>query len=131
MTPVKLGHRTRNRQHWSVVRTRGTSTGDPCSCRYTNGLLVEFKVQTLYGHNTRRRTIKVWRGSLRSYLRASRARKQKKQKSTTGTSGIKQAALHASGARCATAPISVGRIRSLNNKAVKGKTTYSWCFGIN
>ena len=62
MTTVKLGHRTHNRQHWSEVRTRGTSTDNPCSCRYTNWLLVELEIQTLYARNTRRRTIKVYAG---------------------------------------------------------------------
>ena len=62
MTTAKLGHRTNDRRHCSEVRTRGTSTGNPCSCRYTNGLLEELTVQTLYERNTIRRTIKVYAG---------------------------------------------------------------------
>ena len=62
MTTVKLGHRTHNRQHWSEVRTQGTSTGNPCSYHYTNGLLAELEIQTLYERNTRRHTIKVYAG---------------------------------------------------------------------
>ena len=62
MTTAKVRHRTHNRQHWSEVRTRGTSTGDPCPHHYTNGLLVESKIQMVYNRNTRRLTIKIYAG---------------------------------------------------------------------
>ena len=62
MTTAKLGHRTRNRQHWKEVPARGTSTSDPWPFRYTNELLAELKIQTVYDRNTRRRTIKLYAG---------------------------------------------------------------------
>ena len=100
MTTVKSRHRTRNRRHWSKVRTRGTSTGDPCSFRHTNGLLVELKVQTLYDRNTRRRTIKVYAGITkyaRICARAERKSKKKCKNDVTDTPGIEHAT---SRARC-------------------------------
>ena len=60
MTTAKLGHRTHNRQHWSEVRTRGTNTGDPYPYHYTNGLLAESKIQTVYNHNMRMLIIKIY-----------------------------------------------------------------------
>ena len=106
MTTAKLGHRTNNRRHWSEVQTRGTSTGNPYSCHYTNGLLGELKIQTLYERNTRRRTIKSTRVSIRSHLRASQARKQKKCKNdVTDTSGIEHASPQVHGVRVSAVPL--------------------------
>ena len=102
VTTDKLGHRTHNHQHWNDVRTRGTNTGDPCLYRYTNQLLVELKIQTLYERNTRRCTIKSTRGLIRSHLRASQARKQK---SATDTSGIEHTLSHARDVRVSAVPI--------------------------
>ena len=59
---AKLGHWTHNRQHWSEARTRGTSTGDPYPYHYTNVLLAESTIQTVYNRNTRRLTIKIYAG---------------------------------------------------------------------
>ena len=100
MTTVKLGHRTHNRQHWSEVRTRGTSTGNPCSCRYTNGLLAESKIQTVYNRNTRRRNIKVYAGIATLALAHRPSAKAKEcKKSATVTTGIEHAPSHARGVR--------------------------------
>ena len=83
---AKSGHRTHNRQHWGEVRTRGTSTSDPCSFRYTNGLLAEFKIQTVYNRNTRRRTIKVYAGiATLAFAREPSAKAKKVQRSRQGS----------------------------------------------
>ena len=82
MTTAKLELRTYNRRHWSEVRTRGTSTGNPCSYRYTNGLLEELKIQTLYERSTRRRTIEVYAGiDTLAFAREPSAKAKKMQKS--------------------------------------------------
>jgi len=86
MTTAKLGHRTHNRQHWSEVRTQGTSTDDPCSYRYTNGILTESKIQTVYERNTRRRTIKVYVGiATLAVAREPSAKARKSAKTTQRT----------------------------------------------
>ena len=85
MTTDKLGHRTHNHQHWNEVQTRGTNTGDPCSYRYTNGLLAESKIQTVYNRNTRRRNIKVYAGiATLTFVRETSAEAKKAQKQCNG-----------------------------------------------
>ena len=100
---AKSGHRTHHRQHWTKVQNRGTSTGDPCSYRYTNTLLTESTIQTVYKRNTRRCTIKIYAGTT---TRASLARKQEKCKNNiTDTPGIKHAPSHACGVRVSAVPV--------------------------
>ena len=106
MTTAKPGHRTHNRQHWSEVRTRGTSTGDPCSYRYTNGLLAELKIQTVYDRNTRRRTIKVYAGiATLAFAREPSAKAKKCKNDVTDTPGIEHAPSHGRGVRVSVVPI--------------------------
>ena len=96
MTTVKLGYRTHNRQHWSEVRTRGTSTGDPCLFRYTNGLLAELKIQTVYDRNTRRRIIKVYAGiATLDFARNPSAKAKKCKNDVADTLGFEPATLGA------------------------------------
>ena len=45
-----------------VASNSGPSTGDPCPYHYTNELLAESKIQTVYNRNTRKRNIKVYAG---------------------------------------------------------------------
>ena len=78
MTTAKLGYRTHHRQHWSEVWTRGTSTVDPCSYRYANRLLAESRFKQFTNVIQEGVLQKSTRGSLRSHLRASLARKKEK-----------------------------------------------------
>ena len=115
MTTVKPGHRTHNRRHWSEVRTRGTSTCNPCSCRYTNGLLAELKIWTLYEPNTRRRKYyKSLHGDryARICARAERESKNKRKNNVTDTPRIEPTTSRARGVRVVSAvPIVLWIIR--------------------
>ena len=121
MTTAKLGHRTHNRQHWSEVRTRGTSTGDPCSFRYTNGLLAELKIQTVYHRNTRRRIIKVYAGiATLAFAREPSTKAKKCKNDVTARGGPEHATSHAHGLSVTAKPIAAcPYICGLNTNPVK------------
>ena len=113
MTIAKLGHRTYNHRHWSEVQTRGTSTGNPCSYRYTNGVLAELKIQTLYKRNTRRRTIKVYAGiATLAFAHEPSAKAKKFENDVTDTPGLEHATSRcARRARCSASPIGLRNVR--------------------
>ena len=124
MTTDKLGHRTHNRQLWNEVWTRGTNTGGQCSYRYTNGLLAESKIQSVYDRNTRRRSIKVCAGTATlAFSREPSVKAKQLQKRCNGHSG--DWTYYFEGARCARRIRCTNRllrwlhIYSLNYKVVK------------
>ena len=95
------------------VRTRETNTGEPCSYRYSNGLLAEPKIQTICEQNTRRRTIKTYAGiATLAFARKPSAKARKVEKQCSG---------HFGDWTCFLACVRrVPYIYGINNNALKG-----------
>ena len=75
------------------------------SYHYTNGLLLESKIQTVYNRNTRRRTIKVYAGIVMLAFCISAQAKCERKTSATSTPGIEHTPSHARGVRVSAVPI--------------------------
>ena len=74
---------------------------------YTNRLLAELKIQTVYKHNARRRTIKIYAGiATLGFVREPLARKQEKCKNdVSDTSGNEHTPSHEHDVRISAVPI--------------------------